>query len=105
MAYFQQNESRRRPVEPSEEELNELLWDDEEADEDPEEEAEEEVLTGEELEQYQKHRLRMLFGAGNLAGILTGCVLILVLIMLLLSMYNFVLKDLSHSFSLIQVKF
>ena len=70
-----------------------------------EEENLEEELTGEELEKYRQHRLRILFNAGNLSGILTGSVLILLLVALLLSMVNFVMKDLSHSFSLFQIKF
>lgn len=71
------------------------------------EEEPEEYDEPDEAEQaeYQKHRIRMLFNAGNLAGILAGAVLILLLIALLLSMLNFVMKDINHSFSLFQTKF
>ncbi len=114
MAYFRQNEPYQNPLpdEPAEEEQEEidpeeeLLFFDSEYENGPDEPEEEEAeLTEEELFQYRKHRIRMLFNAGNMTGILIGCVLILLLMTLLLSMVSFVMKDFNHSFSLLQIKF
>ncbi len=112
MAYFRQNEpylkNLRNELEDEEQEEidpeeDRLFFDSEYTDEP--EEPEEEPLTEEELSRYRKHRIRMMFNAGNMTGILVGCVLILILITLLFSMVNFVWKDFSHSFSLFQIKF
>ena len=114
MAYFRQNEPylknlRNEPEDEEQEEIDpeedRLFFDSEYTDEPEEPEEEEEPLTEEELSGYRKHRIRMMFNAGNMTGILVGCVLILILITLLFSMVNFVWKDFSHSFSLFQIKF
>ncbi len=119
MAYFRRNETvsseyaEDHPFSANGEDDREAVYqelfngDDDGLDELGEEEEPEEYDEPDEakLAEYQKHRIRMLFNAGNLAGILAGAVLILLLIALLLSMLNFVMKDINHSFSLFQTKF
>ena len=52
-----------------------------------------------------KSRLKLAFGAGNLFGVISGTVLILVLLMLIFSMIHFVITDMSRNFSLFQTNF
>ena len=62
-------------------------------------------LLPEEAEAARRKRVRMAFSVGNLAGIIAGTVLILLLVALLLSMINFLQTDISRNFSLLQTKF
>lgn len=78
------------------------LYDDgfDELTEEPEEE-----LSEEEKAARKASRYRLAAGAGNLAAVIGGTVLILVLLALLFSMINFVTTDLSRNFSLFQTNF
>ena len=62
-------------------------------------------LTEEEREDIRKGRFRLIFGVGNLTGIVIGSMLILLLLVLLFNMINFVTTDISRSFTLFQTKF
>ena len=95
MAYFQRTQDET--YDDGFDELNE------EEEEEPEDYGEEE--SEEELESLRKHRVRLVFGAGNLAAILAGTVVILLLVALLLSMINFIRTDINRNFSLLQIKF
>ena len=53
----------------------------------------------------RQSRVRMAIGAGNLFGVITGAVLILVLLTLIFSIVHFVINDMGRSFSLFQTKF
>jgi hypothetical protein len=44
-------------------------------------------------------------GAGNLAAVITGSVVILILLALLMSMVSFVLNDADRNFTLFQMRF
>ena len=73
--------------------------------EDEEEAADEEDETEHELAEGKRSRIRLLFSIGNLAGVIAGTVVILVLVALLLSMVSFIQSDLNRNFSLLQTKF
>ena len=78
---------------------------DELEDEEEEEAADEEDETEHELAEGKRSRIRLLFSIGNLAGVIAGTVVILVLVALLLSMVSFIQSDLNRNFSLLQTKF
>ena len=118
MAYFKSNEqdsTRKAPVITDEQDSRNPWEDYEEADYDDgfddlrmdsgDEEETEEELTEEEREDIRKGRFRLAFGVGNLAGIVIGSILILLLLVLLFNMINFVTTDISRSFTLFQTKF
>ncbi|MCQ2457397.1 MAG: hypothetical protein MJ142_01550 [Clostridia bacterium] len=58
------------------------------------------VLTEEEEEELRRDRYRLAAGLGNLAAIVVGCVIILVMIALLFSLINWLQNDVSHTFTL-----
>ena len=99
MAYFQQQQQQDDSYEEYEDyddgfdELNA---------ENPEDYGEE---TEEELEEEKKSRARLLYGFGNLGGVIIGTGVILLLITLLLSMINFIQTDINRNFSLLQTRF
>ncbi len=129
MAYFKHNEpqeTRRNSILSPEQEYetgyqpeydseyglqtdeNGALFDDEEYDEyddgfdEPEaEEYQDEELTEEEKQEQKKDRVRMLFGAGDLTGIIAGTVVILLLLAFLFQMINFVRDDIHEFFDTI----
>ena len=103
MAYFKSNEQEPKNTYPEADE-NETDYDD---GFDDLYEAGEEVpeLSREEKAERTKSRLKLAFGAGNLFGVISGTVLILVLLMLIFSMIHFVITDMSRNFSLFQTNF
>ena len=103
MAYFKSNEQEPENTYP-EADVNEMDYDD---GFDDLYEAGEEVpeLSREEKAERTKSRLKLAFGAGNLFGVISGTVLILVLLMLIFSMIHFVITDMSRNFSLFQTNF
>ena len=114
MAYFKSNESeetRRTAMLSGEQEteadtpIREVYDDYDDGLDDPAEEEPEEDLTEEEEAEIRKGRIRLLFGAGNLTGIIIGSVLILLLLLLLFFMIDFVWSDLSDRFKLYGTKF
>ena len=63
-----------------------------------------------EMSQAEKHervqnRVRMALGAGNLFGVITGTVLILILLTLIFSIIHFVVTDVGRNFSLFRTNF
>lgn len=64
-----------------------------------------EDMTEEDKENIRKNRARVLFGAGNLAGIISGTVLILLLVAFLFMMISFLQTDITRNFTLLQTKF
>ena len=71
---------------------------------DPDEQEETE-LSKEERNEISKKRFRMLSGAGNLAAVIAGTLLILILLALLMNMIGFVLNDADRNFTLFQLRF
>ena len=65
------------------------------------ESPEQEDLSEEERSEIRKGRIRLLFGAGKLTGIIAGSVVILLLLALLFSMVNFLIGDISKNFTLL----
>ena len=113
MAYFRTNEMedtlRQSPagfVEESgngtQDEYVESDYDDGFDDPDEQEETE---LSKEERNEISKKRFRMLSGAGNLAAVIAGTLLILILLALLMNMIGFVLNDADRNFTLFQLRF
>ena len=102
MAYFKSNETVTEERYP-EDEVAEKEYDDG-FDELYEEEQLPET-TEEEKTELAQSRLRLAFGAGNLIGVITGTVLILILLALIFSMVHFVITDIGRSFSLFQTNF
>lgn len=85
--------------------LDALNWEEEEQDGAlPEEEAEEE-WTEEELAEERKRKFRIAAGVGDLAAILAGTAVILVLAALLISMIRFVSSDITQNFTIWATKF
>ena len=116
MAYFKHNEpeeTRRNDViQPDQEYEPEYPPDDQ--DENPEydeyddgfDEADENAYDGdepdeEERKEQKKDRIMMLFGAGDLTGIIAGTVVILLLLAFLFQMINFVRDDIHEFFDTI----
>ncbi len=66
---------------------------------------EEEELSEEEIREEQKRRFRIAAGAGDLAAVLAGTVVILVLVAFLINMIQFVSTDFAQTFSLFAAKF
>ena len=97
MAYFQRNEE---DAFNTQELSQDGFYDD--FDEESEEEPEE--LTEEEVQEKRTDRLKMIFGAGNLVAIIGGVVLILVLLAMLMSMFNFLKEDIERNFSLLTTR-
>ena len=62
-------------------------------------------LSPEEKAERTKSRARLAMDAGNLFGVITGAVLILVLLTLIFSIIHFVINDMGRSFSLFQTNF
>lgn len=98
MAYFRRNEQDSPPRERDEE----ALYDD---GFDALEEETEEPVTPEEADEEMEHRFRLAYGAGNLAALVAGVVVILLLITLLLSMIRFVQTDMSRNLALFETRF
>ena len=110
MAYFKHNEmeeTRRNDIVPPEQE-NDPGYDDgdgydDEAYEDDYDDGfdepddaeydEEDELTEKEKQEQKKTRVQLLFGAGDLTGIIVGTVVILLLLAFLFQMVNFVRDD------------
>ena len=113
MAYFRRNETeetlQQPAIRPAEERTDRLQdeyvesdYDDGFDDPDEQEEAE---LSKEERNQIHKKRFLMLSGAGNLAAVIAGTLLILILLALLMNMIGFVLNDADRNFTLFQLRF
>ena len=64
----------------------------------------EEAMTDEERRLARRDRWRVLAGVGDFLGVIAGTVVILLLIMLLVSLINWVHADLSQSFTLWQTR-
>ena len=64
----------------------------------------EEAMTDEERRLARRDRWRVLAGVGDVLGVIAGTVVILLLIMLLVSLINWVHADLSQSFTLWQTR-
>ena len=101
MAYFQKNESYQKNDFSSEEEQEE--YDD--GFDELNETQEEPEITEEERTQRKQSRVRLAFDAGNLFGVISGAVLILVLLTLIFSIVHFMINDIGRSFSLFQTNF
>lgn len=59
----------------------------------------------EEKAERKQNRMRIAFGAGNLFGIVSGAILILVLLTLIFSIIHFMVNDIGRNFSLFQTNF
>ena len=101
MAYFKSNEHVEE--QPYPETADQEEYDD--GFDDPEENEEITELTSEEKAERTESRLKLAFGAGNLFGVITGTVLILILVTMIFSMIHFAVTDISRSFSLFQTNF
>lgn len=113
MAYFHRNETEETLQQPAirsaEERVDSLQDEYVESDyddgfDDPDEQEETE-LSKEERNEISKKRFRMLSGAGNLAAVIAGTLLILILLALLMNMIGFVLNDADRNFTLFQLRF
>lgn len=110
MAYFRANESeetkRQAPVASDEQsaEQEEYIESDYDDGFDDLENEEEEELTDEEIHEIRRHRFRLASGAGNLAAVITGTLVILLLLALLFNMIGFVLNDADRNFTLFQTR-
>ena len=62
-------------------------------------------LSEEEKADIQKKRAKMVFEAGNIAGIIVGTVLVLLLVTILFSMVYFVRSDITRNFTLFRIQF
>jgi len=115
MAYFQHNEQdetrRNDTVSPEMESAQEYEqmyempqeYEDDAFYDDGFDETQEDVdyeddLTEEEKQEQKKDRIRILFGAGDLTGIIAGSVIILLLLAFLFQMINFVRDDIHEFF-------
>ncbi len=98
MAYFRNNESLPEQQYPEEKQTE---YDDG-FDELAEEEEEIPELPDEEKAERKKGRMKLVFGAGNLFGVIAGAVLIMILLTLIFSMVHFVIVDMGRNFSLFQ---
>ena len=112
MAYFQKNEAedtrRHAPVDAGTESLQEPAeYIESEYDDgfDPPPTEEEILLSEEEQKEIRKKRFQIASGAGNLTGIITGAVVILLLLAFLMNMINFVMNDVERNFTLFQNRF
>ena len=112
MAYFRTNEeeeARDQPIAGSREEIvnteTEYVGSDYDDGFDDPEEAEETDISEEERKEIRENRYRVMSGAGNLAAVVTGTVVILALLALLMSMIGFVLNDADRNFTLFQTRF
>ncbi len=125
MAYFKHNEpeeTRRNSTIPPEQEYDAEYAPEYNPDDDPqyadyendvydgyddgfdetdEEDYAEDELTEEERQAQKKDRIQMLFGAGDLTGIIAGTVVILLLLAFLFQMINFVRDDIHEFFDTI----
>ena len=113
MAYFHRNETEETLQQPAirsaEERVDSLQDEYVESDyddgfDDPDEQEETE-LSKEERNEISKKRFLMLSGAGNLAAVIAGTLLILILLALLMNMIGFVLNDADRNFTLFQLRF
>ena len=113
MAYFRRNETEETLQQPAirsaeervdslQDEYMESYYDD--GFDDPDE-LEEDELSKEERNEIHKKRFLMLSGAGNLAAVIAGTILILILLALLMNMIGFVLNDADRNFTLFQLRF
>jgi len=113
MAYFRRNETEetlQQPVIRSAEERadrpqEEYVESDYDDGFDDPDELEEDELSKEERNEIHKKRFLMLSGAGNLAAVIAGTILILILLALLMNMIGFVLNDADRNFTLFQLRF
>ncbi len=113
MAYFRENDPEETRQHPPVRNSDEVRYDAQEYVEsdyddgfdDPEESEEAIELTEEEKNAIRKRRFRLMSGAGNLAAVITGSVVILILLALLMSMVSFVLNDADRNFTLFQMRF
>lgn len=114
MAYFRENEpeeTKRQPIlsdaagSPEEEKTEYIESDYDDGFDDLDEEPEEEELSDEERQQIRSHRFRIASGAWNLAAVIGGTLLILLLLAFLLNMVGFVLNDADRNFTLFQIRF
>lgn len=97
MAYFRNNESIPDRQDPEE---TQAEYDD--GFDEPAEEEEMPELPEEEKAERRRGRMKLVFGAGNLFGVIAGAVLIMILLTLIFSMVHFVIVDMGRNFSLFQ---
>ena len=116
MAYFRSNEKeetrKNEPVSyPQDETDAESHWTlypdhyDEDGFDFLADDEETEELSDEERETVHQNRAKVLFSAGNLAGIIFGTVIILLLIAFLFMMISFLRTDITRNFTLLQTQF
>ena len=120
MAYFKHNEpeeTRRNSTIPPEQEYDAEYAPEYNPDDDPQyadyendvydgyddgfDETDEEDYAEEERQAQKKDRIQMLFGAGDLTGIIAGTVVILLLLAFLFQMINFIRDDIHEFFDTI----
>ena len=117
MAYFRENEiedtRQQPPIEFSEDsrkevrgnpEMQEYMESDYDDGFDDPDETEEETLSEEEQKEIREKRFRVMSRAGNLAAVIAGTVVILILLALLMNMIGFVLNDADRNFTLFQTR-
>jgi hypothetical protein len=116
MAYFQRNRNTEEGPEDYRYQTDEYGRDDFEPEE-PEEYdyddgfdelldtgTEEETDEEEENPEDKRNRFRFAMGAGNLVSVIIGTLVFLVLLLLLLSMYNFVMTDMTRNLALFETR-
>ena len=113
MAYFQENEleeTRRQKIlnVSADETVNKsedyVASDYDDGFDDPGDE-EDEVLTEDEKKEIRKKHFLFFYNAGNLAAVVAGTLMILILLAFLLQMIGFVLNDADRNFTLFQTRF
>ncbi len=113
MAYFRENEpdeilrQQVLNISPEDEKKENNIYIESDYDDgfdDPEEEPGEE-LSEDERRGIRMHRFRTAYDVGNIAAVIGGALLILVLLALLMSMIGFVLNDADRNFMLFQTRF
>lgn len=112
MAYFRENETeetkRQQVMDTSGEDIgDEGTYIESEYDDgfdDLSDEAEDD-LSEEEKKEIRAHRFQLASGAANIAAVIGGTVLVLVLLAFLLRMIGFVLNDADRNFMLFQTRF
>ena len=78
------------------------LFDDEEDFADEGDPLDEELLTEEERAELRRSRWQLIAGLADFAGVILGTAVILVLVVLLVSLINWLINDVSQSFILLQ---
>ena len=111
MAYFRRNEMEETRQQPSVESRDEYTDDDGEyieSDYDDgfdDDSGEVETLSEEEINENRRNRFKLLSGISDVAAVIIGTAVILVLLALLMSMIGFVLNDADRNLALFQNRF